>query len=126
VVLVFAAGYGIYLLRKRKKEKSYLKGVSTKAVTKAASTASSTGFCKSRDYPLEYGTCHKDVEVLQRYLKVRYKANLGTYGKNKDGIDGMFGGATKNAALAHLKRTSFSRADIAKMMVYLGTIKLTT
>ena len=40
-----------------------------------------------------------EVAELQRILKTKYKANLGTFGDNKDGIDGIFGTVTENALI---------------------------
>jgi peptidoglycan hydrolase-like protein with peptidoglycan-binding domain len=51
------------------------------------------------DYSLELkkGMQEPEVSELQRILKTKYKANLGTFGDNKDGIDGIFGTVTENA-----------------------------
>ncbi len=70
--------------------------------------------CTSRSYPLEFGTCHPDVMVLQRYLK-RLKTDLGSSGPNRDGVDGKFGSKTQQAALSKLRRDSFSQTDIKGM-----------
>jgi peptidoglycan hydrolase-like protein with peptidoglycan-binding domain len=40
-----------------------------------------------------------EVLELQKILKTKYKANLGTFGDNKDGIDGIFGTMTENALM---------------------------
>jgi peptidoglycan hydrolase-like protein with peptidoglycan-binding domain len=46
---------------------------------------------------LSKGMEEPEVTELQTILKNKYKANLGTYGDNKDGIDGVFGTVTENA-----------------------------
>ncbi len=78
----------------------------------------------NRDYPLSYGTHHPGVGILQLYLKKTYHANMGNYGKNKDGIDGKFGKVTKEAALKHLKKAVFTEKDIAGMRAALKFIKV--
>jgi hypothetical protein len=51
------------------------------------------------DYNLELKKSMQQPEVaeLQKILKNKYNANLGTFGDNKDGIDGIFGTMTENA-----------------------------
>lgn len=46
---------------------------------------------------LKSGMEQPEVAELQRILKTKYKADLGTFGDNKDGIDGIFGTVTENA-----------------------------
>ena len=46
---------------------------------------------------LKIGDERPEVAILQRILKDKYKQNLGTFGDNKDGIDGIFGIVTQNA-----------------------------
>ncbi|WP_281989709.1 peptidoglycan-binding domain-containing protein [Aquimarina aggregata] len=79
--------------------------------------------CSSNKYPLQYGTCHKDVKILQAYLAKIYKEDLGRSGRNKDGVDGMFGNKTNKAAKKHLQKTSFSKQDIDGMRTAIKTIK---
>lgn len=79
--------------------------------------------CSSRAYPLQYGTCHKDVKVLQSFLHKIYKADLGRSGRAKNGVDGMFGNKTNKAAKRHLQKTSFSKQDIDGMRTAIKTIK---
>lgn len=79
--------------------------------------------CTSSSYPLQYGTCNKDVKVLQSYLHKIYKADLGRSGRNRDGVDGMFGNKTNRAAKMHLQKTSFSKQDIDGMRTAIKTIK---
>ena len=68
--------------------------------------------CSSTTYPLNYGTCHKDVAILQEYLKKVFNANLGNYGPNRDGVDAKFGSTTLLAAQKHLNRSAFSKPQI--------------
>tara|TARA_R110002072_G_scaffold169279_2_gene322903 strand:- start:2721 stop:3170 length:450 start_codon:yes stop_codon:yes gene_type:complete len=116
LLVLAGAGYGFYYFRKRKKETGSYMGGSTGG-------KKSGGFsCTSKSYPLSFGTCHPDVGVLQRYLKKTYKADLGSYGQNKDGVDEMFGKLTKDAALKYLKKESFTEKDIAGMKAALKLI----
>jgi hypothetical protein len=46
---------------------------------------------------LKKGMEQPEVLELQKKLKTKYNANLGTFGDNKDGIDGIFGTMTENA-----------------------------
>lgn len=117
LLVLAGAGYGYYYFRKRKKETgSYLGGSASRG-------KKSGGFsCTSKSYPLSFGTCHPDVGVLQRYLKKTYKADLSSYGKNKDGVDEMFGKLTKDAAVKYLKKESFTEKDIAGMKAALKLI----
>ena len=117
LLVLAGAGYGYYFFRKRKKETgSYLGGLTSGG-------KKSGGFgCSSKSYPLSFGTCHPDVGILQRYLKKTYKADLGSYGNNKDGVDEMFGKLTKDAALKYLKKESFTEKDIAGMKAALKLI----
>lgn len=115
LLVLAGAGYGFYYFRKRKKETgSYLGG-------SGSTGRKSGGFnCTSKDYPLSFGTCHPDVGVLQRYLKKTYKAALGSYGQA--GVDEKFGKLTKDAALKHLKKDSFTQKEIAGMKAALKLI----
>lgn len=111
------AGYGIYYFFFRDKaDEEYADGDgSTKKLSKTFT---------NKDYPLSYGTQHPDVGILQQYLKKTYHANLGNYGKNKDGVDAKFGKVTKEAALKHLKKAVFTEKDIAGMRAALKFIKV--
>ena len=86
--------------------------IDTPNKTVRVSSNSSRG---SSSYPLNYGTRHADVKILQQYMKKMHNAYLGSYGINKDGIDGHFGKLTKNAAIKHLKKVSFTEEDISGM-----------
>jgi len=48
---------------------------------------------------LKSGMEQPEVSELQRILKSKYNADLGTFGDNKDGIDGIFGTKTENALI---------------------------
>lgn len=115
LLVLAGGGYAIYYFRKKKKETgSYFGG---------SGGGKSGGFsCTSSTYPLSFGTCHPDVGILQRYLKKIYKADLGSYGKNKDGVDEQFGNLTKQAVLKHLKKDSFTEKDIAGMKAALKIV----
>ena len=106
LVIVVGAGYTYYRFRKRKKAQDSSQGKSSRVATKKPS-----GFrCTHSSYPLSYGSCHPDVAMLQRYLKQRYQAHLGSYGKS--GVDGRFGALTKQATLKHLGKSSFTERDM--------------
>ncbi|WP_062062690.1 hypothetical protein [Aquimarina longa] len=79
--------------------------------------------CVNRKYPLAYGTCHPDVETLQKYLKI-YKEDLGNSGTNKDGVDGMLGRKTIKAARKRLGKNSFTEKDIEGMKTDIKIIKI--
>lgn len=68
--------------------------------------------CTSKIYPLKYGTCHPDVVILQRVLR-KAGAELGSTGKNKDGVDGQFGSKTLAASRSYLNKAIFNPEDIA-------------
>ena len=109
---ILATGIGLalwYRHRRRKKGKAVANVLS-------ATKRRPVGFrCTSKSYPLEFGTCHPDVKILQRYLKQTFKENLGRTGRNRDGIDGQFGNLTRNAARKRLGKESFTFADIQGM-----------
>ena len=131
LLVVAGASYGAYYLVQRKKKTADFMG--GPASGRSGSTSGGSGSTKTRtsvrsqytnkSYPLRQGTSHPGVAVLQRYLKATYNANLGSYGKNRDGVDGKFGNATKNAALKHLKKQVFTEKDIAGMKAALKIIK---
>ena len=122
-------GYWYYRHRKGKEEILFFSTddntQTTTTITKDTKpvTVSSRFRCSSRSYPLSYGTCHKDVEVLQAYLKNIYKAELGSSGKANDGVDGMFGNKTNKAAKLHLGKNSFAKKDIEGMKTAMKTIR---
>lgn len=118
-------GVGYYYYKNRKKASEMeleLEELPTSQITNT--TAVSRRFkCTNSTYPLSYGTCHKDVKTLQTYLKNMFQADLGSFGKNDDGIDGMFGNKTSRAAKMHLQKTSFDTKDIEGMNTALKMIK---
>lgn len=111
---------GIIIWQRKRKEKE-----EPEEATQYASNVSSPGQkpkpasfeCKSTSYPLEFGTCHKDVTILQRYLK-SLKADLGV-----SDIDGKFGNLTRIAAKAKTGKTSFGPKDIQGMKRSLSILK---
>jgi len=142
LLVIVAGGYAIYRIRKKKKIEanpnlatpgfggsssivSHKNASGNSSSTSASSGSSNTHTggaprrgrfsCSSSSYPLSYGTCHPDVGILQKYLVKSFKANLGNYGRNRDGVDEKFGNATEKAALKHLSKTSFSQKDIQSM-----------
>ena len=104
-----AIGTGIYLYQKKQNQDDH--HPSKKAINNRSFQ------CTSKDYPLSYGTCHEDVKTLQRHLKKIYKADLGTSGEKKNGIDAQFGNKTKQASMQHLKKAVFTKKDIESMLV---------
>jgi hypothetical protein len=50
-----------------------------------------------RELVLSNGMQQPEVAEMQRVLLTKYKANLGTFGDDKDGVDGIFGTMTENA-----------------------------
>lgn len=113
LVGVSLLGLLVYQYRKRKEAEAKV----SKGPTSTPSTASvkPTKFsCTSRDYPLNYGTCHEDVGILQDYL-IEKGADLGHFGLKKDGVDNMFGRVTKEAAQQYLGKTSFTEKDIDQL-----------
>lgn len=116
VLVVGAAGFAWWYTRKqKKKEKQSEPEVSPPDESpQAPSPPQSSGGCKSYSYPLSRGTCHKDVRVLQKYLK-SLGADIGRSGRTKDGVDGQMGDLTSKAARSKLGKESFTPADILKM-----------
>lgn len=129
-------GYWYYKKRKAKQDafpmgitdttsaKPIVRSGGSGTVSTSGSTSRPSRFrCTSSSYPLQYGTCHKDVKVLQSYLVKMYKEDIGASGRNKDGVDGMFGNKTSRAAKKHLGKVSFSSEDIAGMKRAIKMIK---
>jgi len=50
-----------------------------------------------RELVLSNGMQEPEVAEMQRILKTKYNADLGAFGDNKDGIDGIFGTITESA-----------------------------
>ena len=120
ILLLASVGVFFWHRNKKKKEEQEESGsIEAYAMTQPSkpssgrqNTPSKSGpfRCESRDYPLEYGTCHHEVVVLQRYLK-SMNSDLGTSGVRKDGIDGKFGRMTERAAKAKTGKSSFSKKE---------------
>ena len=70
--------------------------------------------CISKSYPLDYGTCHKDVGVLQKFLVSR-GYDLGMSGRQANGVDNQFGMKTENAAKEEFGKISFTKSDINEL-----------
>lgn len=126
-VLTLAGGitYYFYTKKKASEEEELVLGedTATSVSSNTSTPISRSRFrCSSRSYPLAYGTCHADVEILQKYLKI-YKEDLGSSGKNKDGVDGMFGSKTVKAARKRLGKASFSKEDIKGMKTSIQMIR---
>lgn len=78
----------------------------------ASSSVSARGFrCVNRNYPLQYGTCHPDVMVVQKLL-LQQGADLGKTGASRDGVDGQFGSRTLAASQKYLNKEIFTLQDI--------------
>ena len=119
LVVVAVAACSWYFLRKRKN-----KTEDFGTTTASRNRKPSSGFgCKNSSYPLQYGSCHTDVGILQRYLKVKHNAHLGSYGKNHDGIDNKFGKITQNAVRKHLHQEVFTKTNIA---LFAAALKIKT
>ena len=114
LILATAVGITIWLVRRKRKQKVQSWANTSTPSPTPARTNTGTGFCKSRDYPLGYGNCHPDVIILQTALKA-LGANLGTYGPNRDGIDGKFGKVTLQAVQSRFGKTIVTREDMEKV-----------
>ena len=55
------------------------------------------------DLVLSKGSTGDEVAELQRILIDKYGANLGSFGVEKDGVDGQFGSLTEKALLENLQ-----------------------
>lgn len=123
VLILAGAGVTIWYINKKKKSENEMleqpKGHSLSSLVdpprKAKMRATPRFRCVSRSYPLNYGTCHPDVEVLQNYLIASFKEDLGKSGRGKNGVDGMFGNKTRQAAHRRLGKESFTASDIVGM-----------
>ncbi|TGV03639.1 peptidoglycan-binding domain-containing protein [Flavivirga rizhaonensis] len=133
IVVIVGAGLTWYYLKKKKDTTS--DNVISDPITLSGTTASKytkqqlsrTGIStkpkySNSGYPIKYGSQHRDVIILQRYLKI-YKENLGKTGTNKDGVDGKFGALTLKAAKKRLGKSVFTENDINGMRKATKTIK---
>ncbi len=113
--LVLATGVGLIVWQVRKKRKQKANTwASSSPTTQAPSTPSRPSFCQSTDYPLRFGNCHPDVKILQTALKA-LGADLGTFGPNRDGIDGKFGTVTQQVVKSRFGKTSVSREEMERI-----------
>ncbi|WP_024772897.1 peptidoglycan-binding domain-containing protein [Aquimarina macrocephali] len=123
IVILGGAAYLWYRKRKENNEDLMLLDTADATSERTPKTVVRSRFrCANTQYPLEYGTCHADVELLQRYLKI-YNEDLGRSGKNKDGVDGKFGSKTVKAARKRLGKDAFTKEDIEGMKLSLKMIK---
>ncbi len=128
IVLLGSIGIMIWYKKKKAKEEDteFVFTSSSDSATKpnpSSTTTTGGAFrCEKKSYPLSYGTCHPDVAILQRYLK-SLKANIGTGGKARDGVDGKFGRMTQKAAHAKAGKITFNPSDIQGMKRSLNLIK---
>lgn len=59
-------------------------------------------------------TFDSDVESIQKELKDKY--NLGKYGPNKDGVDGLLGPLTKKAMTKEMEKNPTKKDDYEKLI----------
>lgn len=119
IVVVAGAGFAWYYFKKKKENKQTISKNTITLPTQnrmpVISQRSSTPSKKVKlGYPLQFGSRHKDVKILQGYLKI-YKEDLGRTGKKRDGVDGIFGSKTLRAAKKRLGKSVFTSKDIAGM-----------
>ena len=115
IVLITTASIGYLLYRTIQKRKKGMVLTHSKRSGKSGSIRQSSGFaCISSSYPLQVGTCHKDIKILQEYL-LKKGSRLGNTGRKRNGVDGQFGEKTRKAAFQHLAKTSFSEQDIKQL-----------
>jgi LPXTG-motif cell wall-anchored protein len=123
ITVMGGAAYLWYRKRKKNENDQMLLETSDDTPQSIPKTAVRSRFrCINQQYPLTYGTCHTDVELLQQYLKI-YNEDLGRSGRNKDGVDGRFGSKTVKAARKRLGKDSFTKKDIEGMKISLKMIK---
>ena len=137
VIVIIGGGALTYYLLNKKKKKEEEKANSTTdfAVSVPASnggsftppyspsrtrTSSPTRSGSSKTV-IKRGSRGSLVRILQRYLKV-LGADLGRYGAKRDGVDGVFGAKTLQAAKSKLGKTVFTKADIEKMIDQLKSL----
>lgn len=140
IVVLSGAALTYYLMTKKKENKKLAQAsTSTASTTSIPGTTTtfttppfipvSTGGSSSATKPvtttggitIKRGSRGADVKVLQRYLKI-YKEDLGRSGSKRDGVDGIFGPKTARAAQRRLKKTVFTKADIAGMLKALKSL----
>lgn len=113
--VIATASMGYLLYRTLKKRKQGVSACNTGTDGRSTSNPRSNSFaCISSSYPLQVGTCHSDVKILQQYL-LKKGSQLGSTGSKRNGVDGQFGEKTRTAALRHLGKTSFTQKDILQL-----------
>ncbi|WP_346881308.1 peptidoglycan-binding domain-containing protein [uncultured Algibacter sp.] len=133
IVLLAGAGATWYYLKK-KKETLKKNDLTSTGLTSASMSSSGrlntpvrpnstplSSTSTTSGYPIKYGSRHADVKVLQRYLKI-YKADLGSTGPKRDGVDGIFGPKTARASKKQLGKSVFTTSDIDGMRRTLKTM----
>ena len=127
IVLLAGAGVTWYYLKKKKEKLVNSNSVSTGLTSmsnptpRRANTRALSPISSKTVYPIQYGSRHADVKILQRYLKI-YKMDLGSSGPKKDGVDGIFGPKTARAAKKQLGKSIFKTSDIDGMRRTLKTM----
>ena len=121
VVLVIA-GVSWYVYQQQKEKQKYTTALTTLNPKKSKQATPGKFVCTSSAYPLAYGTCHKDVFTLQKFLRLQ-GARLGTSGKKRDGVDGKFGKLTKSASLKYLKKSIIHQKDIRGIQTALNLLR---
>ena len=120
VVLLAAGGFYWYYQSRKKKRKSDKQADPLAVIATATSYQTPPIIPRTTTIPstsnrsgttIKRGSRHPEVFRLQRYLKGK-GAYLGRSGKNRDGIDGIFGRLTEKAARSITKKTVFTTADI--------------
>lgn len=121
IILLLAAGGFYWYYRKQKQQQKgsldqssdSILDIPTYQTPPIVATTSTSSSSQQAGYTIKQGSRHPDVFVLQRYLKSK-GAYLGSSGKNKDGVDGIFGTLTQKAAQQITKKTVFTQADITR------------
>ena len=95
---------GGYFLYKRITRPTETFGETPTLNTKGGSTSTSTSTSTTNNdgLPLKRGSKGEKVKQLQRFL-VAEGYNIGTFGINRDGVDGDFGSATEKAVIENQK-----------------------
>lgn len=96
--IVLGLGVLIYLYFKNKPLPVDVIGIDPNSITPQPSTL-------DMNLVLKQGSESPEVAEMQRILITKYNQNLGTFGDNQDGIDGIFGSVTL-AGLINAKQVS--------------------
>ncbi|MEQ3656526.1 MAG: peptidoglycan-binding domain-containing protein [Dokdonia sp.] len=139
IVVLSGAALTYYLMTKKKEKKKLAQASATTTATapiprttttfttppfipvSSGSSSSSTRPVSTTSSIIKKGSRGTDVKILQRYLKI-YKEDLGRSGPKRDGVDGIFGPKTARAAQKRLKKSAFTKADIAGMLKALKSL----